>query len=82
MVERTCGKRPITQCEFRLDAKILRGSATARSMYIRNRCADAIGKTVRSAITKLHFKNLHGETKKYSMRDLHYDVATKSLVVR
>merc|ERR550537_1108935 len=29
-VERTCGKRPITQCEFRLDAKILRGSGTAR----------------------------------------------------
>eukprot|EP00746_Dinoflagellata_sp_MGD_P164630 gnl/MRDRNA2_/MRDRNA2_93357_c0_seq1.p1 gnl/MRDRNA2_/MRDRNA2_93357_c0~~gnl/MRDRNA2_/MRDRNA2_93357_c0_seq1.p1 ORF type:complete len:602 (-),score=122.91 gnl/MRDRNA2_/MRDRNA2_93357_c0_seq1:111-1916(-) len=66
---------------FSLTAQIARGTGTP-SPYIKERCDQLVGKTVKQALTEFHYKNASGELKKYGMGDLRYDVKGNNIVLK
>jgi len=66
---------------FSQTAKIQRGTSTP-SPYIKQRCDQLVGKTVKEALEKFQYKDASGETKKYKMADLRYDVKGNNIVLK
>jgi len=68
-----------SQHDWDVSKKIILGSTSSRTAYIRQRCESACGRKILEVLGIMEFQDAKGVTQRYQVKDLSYDLKSKFL---